>query len=174
LELAVFPLLLAVALIAQSSVEPARCWTSVSGRPQYTAADQVRDLQSLVKAGGCDVVGLAWTSAAPAAPAAPAQHLVVLWDAKEQILWRLKMEGQSPRWEKWSGASKERILADNPADGFTLGTFSQGKGRAAMTTSAGGFVKQHAPGTFDAALPENCGAPSPSANTPPFLTKCGG
>lgn len=163
-----FPLLLAVALIGQSSANPGRCWTSLSSRPQYAAPDQVRDLQGRVKAGGCEVIGLAWTSAAPV------QHLLLLWDAKEQTLWRLKIEGQSSRWEKWSGASRERILADNAADGFTLGTSSQGKGRAAMTISAGRFVTQHAPGTFDAALPENCGAPSPAANTPPFLTKCGG
>ena len=163
-----FELLLAVALIGQAH-ETASCWTKVAARPDYTASDQVRDLQSRVKVSGCEVVGLAWATTAK-----PPQESVLLWESKPQTLWRLTMDRQGPRWEKWSGASKERILADNPGDGFTLGAFSQGKGRAATSTSAGGFVKQHAPGTFDAVLPENCSAPAPAGNTPAFLTKCGG
>ena len=164
-----FALLFLAALIGQTQAAPADCWTKVAARPEYTASDQVRDLQSRVKVGGCEVVGLAWTTTAK-----PPQESVLLWESKPQILWRLTMDRQGPRWEKWSGASKERILADSPADGFTLGAFSQGKGRAATSTSAGGFVKQHAPGTFDAVLPENCSAPAPAGSTPPFLTKCGG
>ena len=164
-----FELLLAVALIGQAHETAASCWTKVAARPEYTASDQVRDLQSRVKVSGCEVVGLAWTTTAK-----PPQESVLLWESKPQTLWRLTMDRQGPRWEKWSGASKARILADNPADGFTLGPLSQGKGRAATSTSAGGFVKQHAPGTFDAVLPENCSAPAPAGNTPAFLTKCGG
>jgi len=86
------------------------------------------------------------------------------------------MEGRAPRWERWASASKARVLADNPADGFTLGARTEGKGRAAISPSAGGFVKQHAPGIFDEALPVNCDAPppaAPAAGSPPFLTKCG-
>ena len=117
------------------------CWTKIAPRAQYSASDQVRDLQGRIKAGGCDVIGLAW-----ATRAASAQESALLWEAKPQTLWRLKIDSQGPQWEKWGGASRERILADTPADGFTLGAYSQGKGRSATSTSAGGFVKQHAPG----------------------------
>ena len=113
-----FELLLAVALIGQAHETAASCWTKVAARPEYTASDQVRDLQSRVKVSGCEVVGLAWTTTAK-----PPQESVLLWESKPQTLWRLTMDRQGPRWEKWSGASKERILADNPADGFTLGAF---------------------------------------------------
>jgi hypothetical protein len=161
-------LLLAVALIGQAHTA-GDCWTKIAPRPQYSASDQVRDLQGRIKSGGCDVIGLAWTTRG-----APAQESALVWESKPQTLWRLKVDKQGPEWEKWSGATRERILADNPADGFTLGAYSQGKGRSAMTPSAGGFVKQHAPGTFDAALPENCSAPAPAGKSPAFLTKCGG
>jgi hypothetical protein len=165
----VFALLFVAALIGQTQAAPASCWTKIGPRAQYGASDQVRDLQNRVKGGGCEVIGLAWTTTA-----APSQESVLLWEAKPQTLWRLTMDPQGPRWERWSGASRERILGDNPGDGFTLGAYNQGKGRAATSLSAGGFVKQHAAGTFDAVLPENCSAPSPAGNAPAFLTKCGG
>ena len=164
-----FALLFVAALIGQTQAAPGKCWTKVAPRAQYGASDQVRDLQNRVKAGGCEVIGLAWTTTAAAS-----QESVLLLETKPQTLWRLTMDRQGPRWEKWGGASREGILADNAADGFTLGAYSQGKGRAATSTSAGGFVKQHAPGTFDAVLPENCSAPTPAGNSPAFLTKCGG
>jgi hypothetical protein len=166
-ERAVLAVLIAVAIIGQANAAPDACWTKLPSRPQFTAADQVRNLQAHIKSAACDVVGLAWTTS-------PTQQGLLLWEAKPQTLWRVTMDGQAARWEKWAGASKARLLADNPADGFTLGASSQGKGRAATSTSAGGFVKQHAPGTFDAVLPENCSAPAPAGNTPAFLTKCGG
>ena len=80
-------------------------------------------MQNRVKAGGCEVIGLAWTTTA-----APSQESVLLWEAKPQTLWRLTMDRQGPRWEKWGGASRERILADNAADGFTLGAYESGQG----------------------------------------------
>jgi hypothetical protein len=161
----VFELLLAAALIGQAHDA---CWTKIAARPEYSAADQVRDLQGRVKAGGCEVIGLAWETTAK-----PSQQSVLLWESKPQTLWRLTIDAGGPRWEKWSGATNAQILADSPADGFTLGAYTQGKGRAATTTSAGGFVKQHAPRTFDAVLPENCSAPTPAGNSPAFLIKCG-
>ena len=118
-----FALLFVAALIGQTAAAPASCWTKIAPRTQFGAPDQVRDLQTRVKAGGCEVIGLAWTTTA-----APSQESVLLWEAKPQVLWRLTMDRQGPRWEKWAGASKERILADNAADGFTLGAYSQGKG----------------------------------------------
>jgi hypothetical protein len=163
----VVELLLAFALIGQSHTDD--CWTSIAPRPQYSASDQVRDLQGRIKTTRCDVVGLAWTTAG-----GTAQQLAIVWESKLQTLWRLTVDKQGPRWEKWSGATRERILADNPADGFTLGPYIQGKGRSAISLPAGGFVKQHAPGTFDAALPENCSAPVPAGKSPAFLTKCDG
>jgi len=163
----VVELLLAFALVGQSQADG--CWTKVAPRPQYSASDQVRDLQSRIKTAGCDVVGLAFTTTG-----ATAQESALVWESKPQTLWLLRVDKQGPRWEKWSGATRERILADNPADGFTLGTHTQGKGRSAMSLPAGGFVKQHAPGTFDAALPENCSAPVPAGKSPAFLTKCDG
>jgi hypothetical protein len=164
----VFELLLAVALIGQAHDAPGNCWTTIPARSEYSAADQVRDLQSRLKTGACDAVGLTWATTAK-----PPQHSVLLWDSKADTLWRLTMDASGPRWEKWAGATRARILADNPADGFTLGAYTQGKGRAATSLPAGGFVKQHAPGTFDAVLPENCSAPTPAGNSPAFLTKCG-
>jgi hypothetical protein len=164
----VFELLLAVALIGQGHVAPDSCWTKMAARAAYSASDQVRDLQSRLAAGACDVVGLTWATTGK-----PPQESVLLWESRLQTLWRLTMEARGPRWEKWSGASRARILADNPADGFTLGAYTQGQGRAATSLPAGAFVKQHAPGTFDAVLPENCSAPAPAGNSPAFLTKCG-
>lgn len=163
-----FELLFAVALIGQAHDAPGSCWTKIAARPEYSAADQVRDLQSRLKTSGCDVVGLTWATTAK-----PPQESVLLWESKPQTLWRLTMDARGPRWEKWIGATKERILADNPADGFTLGAYTEGKGRAATSLPAGGFVKQHAPGTFDPVLPENCSAPTPAGNSPAFLIKCG-
>ena len=163
-------LVLAAALFAgQPAVKPASCWTTLEPRAEYAAAQQVRDLQARVKAGACDVIGTAWTSKATAAP-----HNLILWDGKQQTLWRVTVDRQAVRWEKWTGASRERILVDDPGDGFTLGAYSQGKGRATISPSAGGFVKQHAPARFDPALPVNCDAPAPAADAPPFLTKCSG
>ena len=104
-----FALLFVAALIGQTQAAPASCWTKIAPRAQYGASDQVRDLQNRVKAGGCEVIGLAWTTTA-----APSQESVLLWEAKPQTLWRLTMDRQGPRWEKWGGASSERILADNP------------------------------------------------------------
>lgn len=162
--------LIAVAMVGQVTPAPAACWTKLSSRPQFTPADQVRELQSRIKTAGCDVVGVAWATSAT-------QHGLLLWESKPQTLWRVTMDGQAARWEKWSGATRARILADTPADGFTLGASTQGKGRAEISPSAGGFVKQQAPGTFDAALPVNCDVPAPAAapaaGSPPFLTKCG-
>jgi hypothetical protein len=164
----VFALLAALALAAQThTAAPAACWSSLGDRPAYIPSDQVRDLQTRLKAGGCDVIGVAWSTKTP-----PQQSLI-LWDGKQEMLWRVTVEKQAVRWEKWAGASRQRMLADDPADGFTLGARSQGKGRATISPAAGGFVKQRAPGTFDAALPVNCEAP-PAADNPPFLTKCGG
>jgi hypothetical protein len=169
-ERAVLAVLIAVAIIGQANAAPDACWTKLPSRPQFTAADQVRNLQAHIKSAACDVVGLAWTTS-------PTQQGLLLWEAKPQTLWRLTMDGPAARWEKWAGASRARLLADNPADGFTLGVYTQGKGRAEISPSAGGFVKQHAPGTFDAALPVNCDTPAPAApaaaGSPPFLTKCG-
>ena len=164
-----FASLAAVALVLQThaAAAPAACWSSLGSRPAYSASDQVRDFQTRLKAGGCDVIGVAWSTTTPA------QQGLILWEGKQEILWRVTVEKQTVRWEKWAGASRQRILADNPADGFTLGVRSQGRGRATITPAAGGFVKQHAPGTFDAALPVNCDAP-PAAGAPPFLTKCDG
>jgi len=165
----VFALLVVVALATQArAAVPARCWSSVGPRPEYTSSDQVRDLQATIKAASCDVAGLAWSTKT----ASPQQHLI-LWDGTQETLWRVTVEKQAARWEKIAGASRQRLLADDPADGFTLGARSQGKGRATISPAAGGFVKQHAPGTFDAALPVNCDAP-PAPDTPPFLTKCAG
>jgi hypothetical protein len=166
----VWAVLIAIAMSGQAPPAPAACWTTLPSRPQFTAADQVRELQARIQATTCDVVGLSWT-------ASPKEQGLLLWESKPQTLWRVTMVGQAARWEKWSGANKTRILADNPADGFSLGAATQGKGRAGISPSAGGFVKQHAPGTFDAALPVNCDAPAPTAapaaGSPPFLTKCG-
>ena len=162
--------LIAMAMFGQTNAAPAACWTKLPSRPQFTAADQVRELQTHIKSAGCDVVGVAWTRS-------PTQQGLLLWEAKPQTLWRVTMDGPAARWEKWTGASRTRLLADAPADGFTLGAYTQGKGRAEISPSAGGFVKQHAPGAFDAALPVNCDAPppaaAPAAGSPPFLTKCG-
>ncbi len=103
-----FAVLFVAALIGQTQAAPASCWTKIAPRAQYSASDQIRDLQIRVKAGGCEVIGLAWTTTA-----APSQESLLLWEAKPQTLWRLTMDRQGPRWEKWGGASRERILADN-------------------------------------------------------------
>jgi hypothetical protein len=166
----VLAVLIALALTGQANAVPPACWTRITSRPQFTAAQQVRELQGRIKSASCDVIGVTWTTS-------PSEHGLLLWESKPQTLWRVTMAGQAARWERWSGASTARLLADEPADGFTLGANTQGKGRAAISPSAGGFVKQHAPGTFDAALPVNCEAPAPAtapaAGVPPFLTKCG-
>jgi hypothetical protein len=166
----VLAVLIVLAMIGQTNAAPAACWSKLTPPAPFTAADQVRHLQAHIKAAGCGVVGVTWSASAN-------QHVLLLWESKPQTLWRVTMDGQAARWEKWAAASKARVLADNPADGFTLGTYTQGRGRAEISPAAGGFVKQHAPGTFDAGLPVNCDAPAPAApaaaGSPPFLTKCG-
>ena len=162
-------LLIAVAMLGQTNAAPSECWIRLPSRPQFTAAEQVRALQSRITSSSCDVAGVTWA-------AAPARHALLLWESTSQTLWRVTVDGATARWERWGGASKARILADDPADGFTLGAHTEGKGRAPMSPAAGGFVKQQAPGTFDEALPLNCDAPPPTAparGNPPFLTKCG-
>jgi len=164
----VFALLAALVLAAQThGAAPSVCWASLGPRAEYAASDQLRDLQARLKSGGCDAIGAAWSTKAPV------QQNLILWDGKQETLWRVTVEKQAVRWEKWAGATRERVLADNPADGFTLGGRTSGTGRAAISPAAGGFVKQQAPGTFDAALPVNCDAP-PASGAPPFLIKCDG
>ena len=77
---------------------------------------------------------------------------LLLWDAKQQHLFRVHLEKGLARWEKWTGATQKSILADDPSDGIDLASYSDGKGRAGVSAAAAAFVKKNAPGRFDAGL----------------------
>jgi hypothetical protein len=78
---------------------------------------------------------------------------MLLWDAKQQLVFRVHIEGGSDaRWERWTGAARERVLADDSSDGFDLASYVEGLGRVGMSTNATAFVRKHASGRFDRAL----------------------
>jgi hypothetical protein len=138
-------------LLAQSQVPKGVCWVEVGFKAEYGSADQVRDLQRHTKNTSCDLFGLAWRI-----KPIPDRQSLLLWDAKQRVLFRVHIEGKAAsatvRWEKWTGATKEGILADDPSDGFDLASYLEGRGKVGMSSAATGFVRKHAPGRFDAAL----------------------
>jgi hypothetical protein len=147
----VLSILFAVSLLAQSQVPKGVCWVEVGLKADYGSSDQVRDLQRHTKNTSCDLFGLAWRIRP-----IPDRQSLLFWDAKQQVLFRVHIEGKEAstavRWEKWTGATKERILADDPSDGFDLASYLEGRGKAGMSPAATSFVRKRAPGRFDAAL----------------------
>jgi hypothetical protein len=143
--------LFAFSLLAQIQTSKAVCWIEVGARAEYGSTDQVRDLQRHVKSSSCDLLGLAWRI-----KPIPERESLLLWDAKQQTLFRVHVDGRGAsavvRWEKWTGAAKEKILADNPSDGFDLASYLEGRGKVGMSPAAISFVRKQAPGRFDAAL----------------------
>jgi hypothetical protein len=144
-------MLFALSLPIQSQDAKAVCWLEVGLRAEYGSADQVRDLQRYAKTSSCDVFGLAWRI-----QPIPERNSLLLWDVKHQVLFRVHVEGKGPaaavRWEKWTGAARERILADDPADGFDLASYLEGRGKVGVSSTATSFVRKQAPGKFDAAF----------------------
>lgn len=138
---------LALVLMLQAKSATIPCWTNVETRMAYSSSDQVRDLQQRVKNNSCAFVAMAWST-----KAAPQQQSVLLWDPKEHLIFRIHVERGTARWEKWTGATKERILADDPADGLDQASYSDGTGRAGLSAAAVAFIKKHAPRRFDAGL----------------------
>jgi hypothetical protein len=139
--------LMTALLLFQPRSTGAVCWVDVGAKAEYTSGDQVRELQRQAKSKSCDVLALAWR-----VKPIPARQSMLLWDAKQQSLYRVHVEGSASHWEKWSGATKDRILLDDPSDGFDLPSYSEGRGRVGLTSSAVAFVHKHAPKKFDPAL----------------------
>jgi hypothetical protein len=107
-------LILALFVAMQSRRAAPACWTNVETRVTYGSSDQLRDLQRRVKSTSCHFIALAWTT-----KAIPTEQSLLLWEAKQQLLFRIHVEKGHARWEKWTGATREGILADDPSDGST-------------------------------------------------------
>lgn len=137
-------------LIQQPQGLKAACWVEVGLKAEYGSGDQIRDLQRYIRSTSCDLFGMAWRIRP-----IPARQSLLLWDAKLQVLFRVHVEGMvasAVQWEKWTGATKERVLADDPADGFDLASYVDGRGKVGMSSEAATFVRKQAPKRFDSAF----------------------
>jgi hypothetical protein len=119
----------------------------VGTKEDYSSSDQLRDLQRRIKGGRCDVIALAWRL-----KFLPGRQSLLLWDANDEVLVRVHVEGSGARWEKWGVANKARILADDPSDGFNLSPYTEGRGPKFVSQGMAGFVRKHSGGTFDSGL----------------------
>lgn len=104
----------------------AKCLVDIGKKEQtaYGSDQQVSGLQNLIKSKStCDVMALRWKTQLPER----VQQNILILDIKNKQLLRIKLIPElkdfSYRWEMWSGATRDQILADDPSDGFDLPGF---------------------------------------------------
>lgn len=144
-------LLLILATLAGLPHHPAppdACWKDVGLKAEYGSADQLRDLQQFARSGrSCDFYAITWRIRPM-----PDRRSVLIWDLNRQQLVRIHIESHRPRWERWTGATRRAVLADDPGDGYDYASYTSGSGSAGVSSGARSFVRSGAGSRFDAGL----------------------
>jgi hypothetical protein len=122
------------------------CWVDGGLKADFGSENQLRELQRYAKSGTCEVFAMTWRI-----KMLPQRQSLMLWDLKKQALYRIHVDAGA-RWERWSGATKAAILADDASDGLDLPSYSDGQGKTDASPEAAAFVKSHAPKKFDTAF----------------------
>jgi hypothetical protein len=140
--------------LAGTPWQSSACWQNKGQRELYGSYEQVIDLQNSVKATKCALLALSWRIVMPGGGT---RRSFLLWDSAAQTLARVHIESGGPQgrdvyWDKWTGATREQILADDPSDGFDLGRYSTGRGRVVLSSKQRAFVRRNAGNRFDVAM----------------------
>lgn len=141
-------LALALTVLLQISSPAPVCWVDRGSRPDYGATAPFEELQQALHDGTpCKVWAVTWRE-----PAVPRRASVLLWDGGREELVRLSVEGGTVFWERWRGATRDRLLLEDPADGVGLPGVLRGSGPAAVSPEARELIQQGAKGRFDSAI----------------------
>jgi hypothetical protein len=142
-------ILFSLLLNAQSPPPPAAlCWIDRGNRPDYGTTEQLHELQQAFRDGtSCQVWGVTWRESS-----VPRRTSFLLWDGGREELLRVAVEDGVVYWERWRGATKDRILLEDPADGIDLPGYVRGSGPAVVSPEARDLIQQGAKGRFDSAI----------------------
>ena len=141
-------ILLALALGVQAADPAALCWVDRGARADYGSGEQLAELQQAFRDGTtCQVWAVTWR-----VQSVPRRTSLLLWDAGREELIRIHLAGGQVEWERWTGATKDRILLDEPSNGIDLPGYVRGGGRVAVSPEARDLIQKGAKGRFDEAL----------------------
>jgi len=115
---------------------------------QYGSFDQIRDLQQFARSNtSCAFFAITWRIRP-----LPNQRSLVIWDLNRQRLVRIHIDDGHARWERWTGATRRAVIADDPGDGYDYASYTNGSGPAGLSRAARTFVHSNARGVFDIGL----------------------
>jgi len=129
---------------AQDEPAAATCWQDEG--PQAVGAFNSDAQLALLKsqaASSCAMFGATWRENFPYGE----RFGYLLWDPSEGVLWRLHT-GLMPSWERWSGATRAAIQADDASDGMDLPGYRDGAGEGNLSAAVNAFWREHAPDRF--------------------------